>query len=97
MKVWEKCNEVKGTDVTIQQIADWAYFNRICPLMFDDGLDIDLTLTEDGYPKPNGFLNAAEKVCDVYMHNGKGCGADCLMAYLNSEYVEVGENDGTLD
>lgn len=92
MKVWEKCNEVKGTDATIEQIADWAYFNRICPLMFDVGLDIDLPLDEYHEPKPNGFLYTAEKVCDVSMHNGKGCGADCLMRYLNSEYKEV--NDG---
>lgn len=88
MKVWEKCNEVKGTNATIEQIADWAYFNRICPLMFDTGLEIDLPLDKDGYPKPNGFLKTAESVCDVYTHNGKGCGTDCLMAYLNSEYVD---------
>ena len=39
MKVWEKCNEVKGTDADVQEIADWAYNNRFCPLMFDVGLD----------------------------------------------------------
>lgn len=91
MKVWEKCNEVKGTDATIEQIADWAYYNRICPLMFDTGLEIDLPLDDDGYPKPNGFLNTAESVCDVFTNNGKGCGFDCLNAYLNSEYKECDE------
>lgn len=84
MKVWEKCNEVKGTNASIDEIAGWGYMNRICPLMFDVGLDIDLPLDEDGYPLPNGFLSTAESVCD----NRKGCGFDCLMEYLNSEYKE---------
>lgn len=34
MKVWEKCNEVKGTNATKDEIANWAYENRICPLQF---------------------------------------------------------------
>ncbi len=85
MKVWEKCNEVKGTDADIQMIADWAYMNRYCPLMFDVGLDIDLPLDTDGYPVENGFLKAAQNICDG------NCGIDCLMRYLNSEYVEVQE------
>ena len=93
MKVWEKCNEVKGTDATIEQIAGWAYCNRICPLMFDVGLEIDFPLDEDGYPKPNGFLNTADKICE---HNS--CGMDCLMKYLNSEYVDAkGEQDERIE
>lgn len=83
MKVWEKCNEVKGTDADVQEIADWAYNNRFCPLMFDVGLDIDVPLDEDGYPVENGFLKTAEGLCD-----GK-CGWDCLIRYLYSEYEEV--------
>jgi hypothetical protein len=91
MKVWEKCNEVKGTNASIDEIAGWGYMNRICPLMFDEGLEIDLLPRgEDGYPVKNGFLNTAEKICGV-MHGEKGtdaCSYDCLMRYLNSEYEE---------
>ena len=91
MKVWEKCNEVKGTNASIDEIAGWGYMNRICPLMFDVGLDIDLPLDEDGDPLPNGFLKAAEAICGI-MHGESGtdaCGYDCLIRYLNSEYEEV--------
>ena len=91
MKVWEKCNEVKGTNASIKEIADWAYANRICPLDFDTGLEIDLPLDEDGCPMPNGFLKTAEAICGV-MHGDSGtdaCNYDCLMLYLNSEYEEV--------
>lgn len=82
MKVWEKCNEVKGTNASIDEIADWAYANRICPLDFDIGLELDLPLDEDGYPKENGFFGTAQKLCDME------CGSECLMRYLNSEYRE---------
>jgi hypothetical protein len=53
--------------------------------MFDVGLDIDLPLDADGYPVENGFLKTAQNICDG------NCGVDCLMRYLNSEYVEVRE------
>lgn len=86
MKVWEKCNEVKGTTATIEEIASWAYENRICPLSFDVGLEIDVPCDDDGYPTQdgNGFVVTALKHC-----KGQPCGHDCLMAYLNREFIEV--------
>lgn len=84
MKVWEKCNEVKGTNATINEIARWAYANRICPLDFDVALEIDLPLDDEGFPKWNGFLNAAEEMCLVFT-----CGMGCLMAFLQCDYMEV--------
>lgn len=86
MKVWEKCNEVKGTSATLEQIAAWAYMNRICPLMFDVGLEIDVPLDEDGYPVENCFSATAHKVC-----HGNSCGMDCLKEFLNSELEETRE------
>lgn len=84
MKVWEKCNEVKGTNATIEEIASWAYNNRICPMDFDVGLEIDLPLDKDGIPLDNGFAWTAHRVCESF-----SCGKECLMAYLNSEYLET--------
>jgi len=83
MKVWEKCNEVKGTKATKDEIANWAYSNRICPLMFDCGLELDIEKDEDGYPKENGFIATARTICD-----GGNCGFECLDRYLDSEYKE---------
>lgn len=87
MKVWRKCNEVKGTTATIEEIANWAYENRICPLSFDVGLEIDVPMGDDGYPidDGNGFIRTAHKICEK---NGK-CGFDCLMEYLNAEFEEI--------
>ena len=85
MKIWELCNKVKGTNVSKKQIENWAYHNRICPLMFDVGLEIDIEVDEDGYPKDNEFSNTAHKICD-----GK-CGIECLRKYLDMEVVK-GEN-----
>ena len=79
MKVWELCNKVKGTNATKKQIENWAYTNRICPLMFDVGLEIDVELGEDGYPKDIIFSNTAHKICD-----GK-CDIECLRKYLDME------------
>ena len=87
MKVWEKCNEVKGTNATIEEIASWAYNNRICPLDFDVGLEIDIPCDKDGIPLENGFFGTAQKMCDM------NCGLDCLMRYLNSEYIRSWQND----
>lgn len=88
MKVWEKCNEVKETEATVEEITSWAYGNRICPLMFDARLEIDIPLDEDGYPIDNGFLRTARKVCE---HNN--CRLDCLKEYLNSEYIDIDEKE----
>ena len=86
MKVWEKCNEVKGTNATKDEIANWAYENRICPLQFDVGLELDLPLDEDGFPVENGFIKTARKVCDTKQE----CGYKCLVKYLGTEYEDLG-------
>ncbi len=88
MKVWEKCNEVKGTKATMQEIANWAWDNKICPLMFDVGLELDLPLDEDAFPVENGFIKTARKVCSK-----SKCDYKCLIKYLESEYDEVTENE----
>ena len=82
MKVWELCNRVKETNVTKKEIENWAYTNRICPLMFDVGLEIDVDVDEDGYPKDNVFSDTAHKIC-----NSK-CGIECLRKYLDTDVVE---------
>ena len=77
MKLWELCNKVKGTN------TNWGYMNRTCPLSFDVGLDINIDIDDDGYPKGNVFVNTARKIC-----NNNECGAHCLMKYLDMEVNE---------
>lgn len=83
MKIWELCNKVKGTNATKETIANWAYMNRICPLSFDVGLDINIEIDDDRYPKDNVFVNTARKIC-----NNNECGTECLMQYLDMEVNE---------
>ena len=82
MKIWGLCNKVKGTNEAKETIENWAYMNRICPLSFDAGLDINIGIDDDGYPKDNVFINTARKIC-----NGE-CGFDCLIKYLDMEVEE---------
>lgn len=86
MKVWEKCNEVKGTKATVDEIADWAYMNKICPLEFDFALEIDIPKDSSGVYCDTGFTRTARICCQFHK-----CGKDCLMAYLNGEYLEAEE------
>ena len=46
MQVFEKINALKGTSATIEQMVSWSYNNKICPLQFEDGLELDCK-----YPK----------------------------------------------
>lgn len=71
MKVYERICELKDTEVTVEQMADWAYMNRICPVMFEDGLELDCE-----YPKE--LQNIAVAGCDF------DCGFECLEKFLNS-------------
>lgn len=82
MKVWEKFNQVNGTNQTKEKIAEWAYFNKLCPLMFDCGI---YEPDESGYPPENGFIVTARK---IHEKHGK-CDMDCLNAYLDSEFIDV--------
>lgn len=73
MKVFEKINELKGTNATEKQIADWAYMNRICPIDFEDGLELDCE-----YPKE--LSEIAHKCC----HN-EDCSIGCTEQFLQSD------------
>ena len=73
MTIWEKCNELKGTTATREQIADWAYMNRVCPLDFDIGLELDV-------PYPPEMTDAAHRLC-----HQNSCGMDCLRNFLNTQ------------
>ncbi len=72
MKVWEMCNEIKGTNANINQIMSWAYNNKICPLDFAEALDAP----EFEYV----FSLIAHVVCSKNY-----CGGKCLMAFLESD------------
>lgn len=74
MKVWEKCNELKGATATREQIADWAYMNRVCPVDFDIGLELD----EGQFPA--AITEMAHAVCTE-----NSCGMDCLYQFLDME------------
>lgn len=82
MKVWEKINELKEAEVPMETIKDWAYMNRICPVEFEYELELPETVE---YPEQLKKLE--ETVCDL------DCGADCLTAFLESEYEEVKTNE----
>jgi hypothetical protein len=72
MKVWEICNKLKGTESSKEQIAAWAYINRICPVIFKEGLEVN------NYPKKMKKL--AIELCSK-----ENCGNDCLDKFLESE------------
>ena len=78
MKVWEKINQIKGTDEPRQIIRDWAYMNRICPIAMEDGLELE----PGEYPKE--LENIAWKCCENYTP----CTIECLDEYLDSEIKE---------
>ena len=75
MKVWEICNQVKGTAATKEQIALWAYMNRICPVMFWDGLELG-----KDEKLPREMIDVANKLCKE-----NKCGTECLDKFLESE------------
>jgi hypothetical protein len=77
MKVYEKINQLKETNASIEQISSWAYMNRICPLNFGEGLELDCE-----YPKELQAI--AEKCCSEYT-----CSDGCLDGFLNSLYKEA--------
>jgi hypothetical protein len=78
MKVYEKINQLKGTEASAEEIASWAYNNRICPLDFDDGLE---EINEE-YPEQLTFM--AGECCSIH-----SCGTECLDDFLNAEYKEA--------
>lgn len=76
MKVWEKINELKGTTASKDQIASWAYTNKICPRDFSEELELDCE-----YPKELEAISC--KLCDK-----NSCGYECLDEFLESEVNE---------
>lgn len=86
MTVWEKCNEVKGANLTDKEWANWALEKGICPIRFDVELGIDIPRDKYGFfiDGSNGFDVTARKVCDKF----RKCSFNCLLAYLNSEFIE---------
>lgn len=76
MKVWEKINELKGTNADKKTIANWAYNNKICPREFGEELELDCE-----YPKE--IEDISRRLCDK-----NSCGYDCLNEFLESELSE---------
>ena len=78
MQVWEKINKLKGTTASKEQIANWAYSNKICPIEFADELELDCEY-------PSKLTEISNKLCD-----NNTCGFECLTKFLESEVVENG-------
>ena len=81
MKVYEKINQLKGTNADLDLIVDWGYHNRICPITMDAGLELD----ENEYPTQLHIH--AQKMCQS--HIAENCGIDCMTDFLNEEYDET--------
>lgn len=79
MKVWEKINDLKGTNADKETIASWAYNNKICPREFGEELELDCD-----YPQELESISC--RLC-----NKNSCGYDCLTEFLESE-VECNDN-----
>lgn len=73
MKVWEKINDLKGTNAEKETIANWAYGNKICPREFGEELELDCE-----YPYELEAISS--RLC-----NKNSCGYDCLIEFLESE------------
>lgn len=76
MKVYEKLNEIKGTDCTAKTIANWFYDNRICPCVLD-------SVIKEVRREFKGWHKIADSVCRE--HN---CGMDCCTQFVNKEIAE---------
>jgi hypothetical protein len=76
MKVYEKINQLMKTEATCEEIASWAYSNKICPVMLGDALELDV-------PCPDELDDIASDIC---LKNK--CGFECLTEFLNSEFLE---------
>ena len=87
MKVWEKINELKGTNATLQEIKTWSYMNRVCPLMLEDGLELE----QDFPPELDALIDVA---CDTYP-NCNACYDGFFSQELEKEWKN-GHNQGVL-
>lgn len=75
MKVFEKLNQLKSTNASKEQIATWAYMNRVCPIMFGEELELECK-----YPKE--MSDIANATCKKHISH---CGTECLASFLDSE------------
>jgi len=75
MKVYEKLNEIKGTDCTAETIADWFYDNRICPCTLD-------SFVPEVETKFKGWHKLADSVCREREVN---CDLECCTNFVNKE------------
>jgi hypothetical protein len=80
MKIFEQINKLKGTNATKEQIASWSYMNRYCPIMFEEGLDLDCE-----YPKE--LYEVAQGYCKI-----NDCGHECLDLFLSHELLVKGRD-----
>lgn len=85
MKVYERINHLKGTDATVEQMANWGLENKVCPVDMDEGLEIEDC---DAYPKQ--LRDIATAVCAA--HGCDGCDLTCLTEFLDAEYSGVKMN-----
>jgi hypothetical protein len=77
MKVYEKINQLKGTNATMREIADWSYMNKICPVSINkDELELDIE-----YPKK--LKEMASGICV-----SRKCDISCVEEFLQMEYTE---------
>lgn len=72
MQVFEKINQLKGTNATKEKITNWSLMNKVCPLEFGSELDLNFK-----YPEELGEI--AEKYCDAV------CDYSCLDKFLSHE------------
>lgn len=72
MKVYEKINQLKNTNATLEKIAEWGYMNKICPVDFREGLELE-------YEYPQELEDIAFKCCSKFECNG------CMESFLNSD------------
>lgn len=75
MKVYEKINELKGTNATAEQMLNWAEVNRIPLCCFEDELELDESIVFDDRLK--------QAIESSYVHDSE---RDKVRHFLESEY-----------
>lgn len=75
MKVYEHINQLKGTNVSLKQMADWGYMNKVCPITFMEGLEL-------GASYPAKFCVIASAICASHESD---CEYSCLTEFLSTE------------
>jgi hypothetical protein len=78
MKVWEKLNQLKGTNATIDTISNWFYINRIYPndILTYNALELNNI--------PEWLINVCNKWDSEVLMRGQ----DAIYEMLNEEVEE---------